>query len=488
MRRYLGERPEELAQLLIRAASLAASDETKGDVLTEHAGLLIDRGKYQEAENLIRQALALTKVTDPSYGTVLHSLAKVRSLQGQYGEAETLFRQVLTLQEKVLGVANPGYGTALQDLSVALMRQGQHGEAESLLRQALALFEKSLGVAHPSYGVALDDLSLVLLGQGKDGEAEFLLRQSLALKEKTLDLMHPSLGPTLCSLANSLNAQGRLTEVEPLLQRALTIARTAMGGPLNPDVAEILNLLAQAQAALGRSEAQETARQALTALNTTLGFGHPLIQLVGPELERIADGATASMSRACFEARAAAERGDLATAVAAQEEAVALARDAGAYPLVGLSVLLFNLASFYGRAERYEDAVRALEEVVALDKRTGHPALESDRQALEEARRRAELTPEERKALQACAAAMAIRDQVIAALRQGTDRTGLAAGADEAAEQVAAAAEAGAPERELASYLRAVAAVLRGEPAPEVPPGFAEPLTAIIAAIQEGSP
>jgi len=175
---------------------------------------------------------------------------------------------------------------------------------------------------------------------------------------------------------------------------------------------------------------------------------------------------------------------------------VVLAREAGEERevLVRLSVLLFNLAGFYGRVERHEDAVRSLEEVVALDERTGHPDLESDRQALENARRLAALTPEEREALarasadeQARAEAVAIQDQIGAMLQHGADRADLAARVDEAAEQATAAAEADSPEGDFASYLRAVAAVLRGEPAPEVPPGFAEPLAAIVEAMQEGS-
>lgn len=99
---------------------------------------------------------------------------------------------------------------------------------------------------------------------------------------------------------------------------------------------------------------------------------------------------------------------------------MALVREAGEDhdALVRLSVLLFNLAGFYGQADRHEDAVRALEEVVALDERTGHEDLESDRQALETVRHLAALTPEEREALaqaeaaeQAQAAAVAIRGQ-----------------------------------------------------------------------------
>jgi len=462
MRHNLGERSEDLAQMLGRAASLASSDETKASVLNEHGILVNDRGEYEEAEKLLRRALALKEKAALS-----------------------------------LSVAHPSYGASLHELARVLSNRGKYGEAEALLRQLLANDEKSLGMAHPDYGASLHELANVLTNQGKYGEAEALLRQSLALLEKSLGVAHPSLYPTLSNLAVVLAKQQRGQEGEPFLRRALAIALETHG-PAHPEVAQLLNVLAQLQAMLGQPEAPETARHALAALNETLGADHPTSRNVAPLLERIASGGTIDpLSRATSEARAAAQSGDLATAVAAQEKAVALAREANdaREALVRLSDLLFNLALFYGRVKRHEDAVRALEEVVALDERTGHPDLESDRQALEEARRQAALTPEEREALvraeaaeQARAAAVAIRDQVIAALRGGTDRTDLAARVDKAAEQVAAAAESGAPERELATYLRAVAAVLRGEPAPEVPPGFAEPLTAIMAAMQEGSP
>src|SRR6185369_9776681 len=285
MRRQLGERSEDLAQMLVRAARLASSDETKGDVLAEHGSLASDRGQYEEAERLHRQALALTEKalggTHPSYGTSLHELASVLSRQGKYGEAEDLLRQALTLFEKALGRTHPSYGTTLHELASVLSRQGKYGEAEDLLRQALALFEESLGVAHPSYGASLHELAGVLSRQGKYGEAEDLLRQALTLKEKALGEAHPLMCPTLSNLADVLQAQGRTAEGEPLLQRALTIAREQIG-LLNPDVAQILTGLALTQASLGRLEAPETARQALAALNETLGSNHPITQQAAP--------------------------------------------------------------------------------------------------------------------------------------------------------------------------------------------------------------
>jgi pyruvate/2-oxoglutarate dehydrogenase complex dihydrolipoamide acyltransferase (E2) component len=111
------------------------------------------------------------------------------------------------------------------------------------------------------------------------------------------------------------------------------------------------------------------------------------------------------------QARAAAQAGRAEEAVAAQEQAVALARaQAGEAEadsseqreaLVRLSVLLYNLSGYCQAAGRHEEAVAALEGVVALDERTGHPDLASDREALEAARRLARMSPEEREALQA---------------------------------------------------------------------------------------
>lgn len=88
--------------------------------------------------------------------------------------------------------------------------------------------------------------------------------------------------------------------------------------------------------------------------------------------------------------------GDQETELRAREAAVAAFRAAGEdrQTLVNLSIALYNLAIFHAGQENYAAAVPLLEEVVALDERTGHPDLESDRAKLEELRRRASAVPE----------------------------------------------------------------------------------------------
>jgi len=98
-------------------------------------------------------------------------------------------------------------------------------------------------------------------------------------------------------------------------------------------------------------------------------------------------------------ARAAATRGDFAAAVETQARVVAQLRLAGqaVSDWVSLSVQLFNLADYYAGMEQFAEAIRLLEEVVALDERLGLPDIDSDRQMLEQVRQLAAMTPGERK-------------------------------------------------------------------------------------------
>ena len=127
---------------------------------------------------------------------------------------------------------------------------------------------------------------------------------------------------------------------------------------------------------------------------------------------------------------------------------------------------------------------------MALDERTGHEDLASDREALEQARHMASLTPEERSGLEAAADALSripdladqAKDAAIAVLRGELDRETLIAQLGEMAERAAADEPPDSPWAQLAAYLQAVVALLREEPLLPVPPAFCAHLAAIEAA------
>jgi hypothetical protein len=155
--------------------------------------------------------------------------------------------------------------------------------------------------------------------------------------------------------------------------------------------------------------------------------------------------------------------------------------------------------------------VRALEEVERLTAQTGHPELsqllpdalararqlaalspaERDQllaQARQAAEALAQLSDDERAALLAAAQRTQIetlanqtRDAAIHALRGEADKGDLATQMEQVAGRAAADEEAGSPWLEVALFIRAAAALLRGERPPAVPAAYA----AHLAAIQE---
>ena len=109
------------------------------------------------------------------------------------------------------------------------------------------------------------------------------------------------------------------------------------------------------------------------------------------------------LAQAIAQTRAAVEQRDLPSAIAAQEQVVAVARQQGTNDesLQILFVQLINLANFYGAAGRFADAVKALEEAAALGERIKHPQLNIVQQMLESARHGAAMSPAELAQLKA---------------------------------------------------------------------------------------
>jgi len=374
--RLLGERHPDLLPSL----------QALGNVLRE-------QGRYRQAEEVLRCAANLAQETlgpvHPHYGSILHTLALVLENLGEYKPAEDLLRQALVIDENNFGLEHPSSAATLLALAQTLERQDNLQEAEELLRRSLKIDERYLGQDHPSCGTTLHELALVLERQGRTAEAEDLLRRSLALQAETLSPDHPSLAPTLTNLAALLAEHGEpedAEEGEALLQRALRIANASLGND-GPDVAQILANLAEIQALLDRAEAPETARQALAALNATLGPEHPTTQSFTPLLREI--------SRADDP-----EAPDFFVSpdeLVTLESAVAQARSAGeaAAARAELRDRLYDLSGGLLDARLFEAAAAALEEVVALDRELALPALKWDQRELEKIKALADLSPTE---------------------------------------------------------------------------------------------
>lgn len=203
---------------------------------------------------------------------------------------------------------------------------------------------------------------------------------------------------SLSILADMYMAASDFDKTEESLKKSLAL-RQKVG--LVDGIAFSMVKLAQVAQARGDKEAALLHYREGLALFEELE-AQPLIAQVKQLIDNLENGAMINdtpLTQAIRQARDAAQHGDVQSAIQHQEQAVSLARGAGEgrNDLIRLSVTLYNLAGYYTGAERFEDAVKALEEVVALDEQTENPDLESDRQTLEAARRNTALTAEERE-------------------------------------------------------------------------------------------
>ncbi|KAK4651792.1 P-loop containing nucleoside triphosphate hydrolase protein [Podospora pseudocomata] len=236
-------------------------------------------GKYEEAEQMHRQALQLKEKVlgkeHPATLTSMNNLAVVLRSQGKYEEAEQIHRQALQLREKVLGKEHPDTLSSMNNLAFVLHSQGKYEEAEQMHRQALQLSQKVLGKEHPHTLTSMNNLAGVLDSQGKYEEAEQMHRQALQLREKVLGKEHPDTLSSMSNLARVLGSQGKYEEAEQIHRQALQLREKVLGKE-HPDTLGSMNNLASVLHSQGKyEEAEEMHRQALQLSQKVLGKEHP---------------------------------------------------------------------------------------------------------------------------------------------------------------------------------------------------------------------
>ena len=205
------------------------------------------QGRYEEAERLYRQALAIDRATigagHPEYANHLNNLAGVVEAQGRYAEAERLYRQALEIDGATIGEGHPAYAIRLNNLAVVVQAQRRHNEAEALYREALEIGRATIGEEHPAYATRLNNLGEVVKAQGRHDEAEGLYRQALEIDRATRGEAHPDYAIALANLGRLMGQTGRVAEGRDVLEQALATFRAALPAG-HPHIAETERRLA----------------------------------------------------------------------------------------------------------------------------------------------------------------------------------------------------------------------------------------------------
>ncbi|KAH8729862.1 P-loop containing nucleoside triphosphate hydrolase protein, partial [Ilyonectria robusta] len=116
-----------------------------------------------------------------SKSDLLYNTAESNYILGKYQNAEGLYQDTLALGRQVLGDKHPRTLTSMNNLAVVLQSQGKYEEAEAMHRKTLALTRQVLGDEHLYTLTSISNLAGVLQSQGKYEEAEAMHRKTLAL-------------------------------------------------------------------------------------------------------------------------------------------------------------------------------------------------------------------------------------------------------------------------------------------------------------------
>ncbi|MGB1253635.1 MAG: tetratricopeptide repeat protein, partial [Candidatus Promineifilaceae bacterium] len=218
---------------------------------------------------------------------------------------------------------------------------------------ALALYEESLQVDEQigdikGKATSLSVMANLFMGTGEWGKAESLILESLQLSKQLGHLQDVAFN--IVKLGQIAENRDNISLAKQRYESGISIFRR-LG--MRREVAQVERMIAS----LGGKNRGAEQTQGVNPLQS-----------------------------AVQSARAAAKQGAFTAAVTHQQQAVAHARtratDRNRDALVTLSVLLYNLAGYHQKLNQHAEAVACLEEVVALDKETGHEDLAADQQAL----------------------------------------------------------------------------------------------------------
>ena len=203
--------------------------------------LLTAQARYGEAQTLLRDALDRQLRSEPQNQDAIqiyNAQANVARQLGHYADAEALLAQADATSGTPQGDNDKGHRDdfALRRLRVQTLlnhaqlryQQGRYADTATEARRAMDGFVELEGAGHMDYANAQTLLGLALLQLAeRREEAESVLRAAVALDERVLGRGHRETGRAVWGLALVLQRNGKAAEAEPLLKRAIDSAAAA---------------------------------------------------------------------------------------------------------------------------------------------------------------------------------------------------------------------------------------------------------------------
>jgi serine/threonine protein kinase len=255
----LADQPEVLAAVLFSLGQSYIGQQNKLDVAEQHlrksleirrrvlgslhqdtatsmsalGEFLVGMGKFDEAESLGREAVAVFRrarqtgvVNSQGFAISLNTVGTALISKGDAAGGEQFMREALEASANFTGVARAGRGIMYSNLSVALGNQGDIDGAIAALQMSLEEYRRVPGDRQGlEVGMTLGNLASFLIIRGDYAEAEPLLRESLDIHQKVMDGKHLGATWSLIYLADNYYLHGDYRRAREEVDRALEIQR-----------------------------------------------------------------------------------------------------------------------------------------------------------------------------------------------------------------------------------------------------------------------
>ena len=280
-----------LREALRRQRALSPDDPDVAADLVALGLLRSDQAKYDDAEQLVREGLAMSKrklpPTDPAIGRQTMALGQVMADRGSYDSAIAILGDAVKLQARP-GVEDVDLGESLNRLANSHFYVGHYAVSDSLNRVGLAMDRRIYGDKSPQVADDLINLGAIQHDLGHYPEAEAYLQQALGIDRSWYGDDHPETASVLTILSRTLVMELRYDEAITSLKLALRIQERVYG-PSHPRVASALNALGAA--ALGKGsldEAQAYFSRMATIYRAVYGDKHYLLGVAASDLGSVA--------------------------------------------------------------------------------------------------------------------------------------------------------------------------------------------------------
>ncbi|MEM7355676.1 MAG: serine/threonine-protein kinase [Acidobacteriota bacterium] len=254
-------------------ADLQEEPETRAEILGTLGTVHSKLGRYDEAIELKREALAVRSANDPrdrdELAKDINGLASLLYQIGDYAKAENHFREALAMRQR-LGQGDFKQATNLYNLAATLVRRGRYDEAEPLHRQLLEIYRQEYGPESLEVARSLYSLGALAINRGDFVNAEPLLRQALKVRLAVHGPKHSEVAEVQNGLAQTLHARSRFDEALSVYRQALATRRQLLG-PQHANVAQTEKKLAELFLDLGQlAEAEPLIIRAVETLRQTM--------------------------------------------------------------------------------------------------------------------------------------------------------------------------------------------------------------------------